>query len=187
MSQLPQILEIIRPSPSISYILDGQRNITYCNPAWDQFAIANEAPELAYESVYGTPISRWIPESMYAFYSRVFDDVENTGKLWQHSYECSSETRFRTFQMHVYPILPMNWLLVMNTKLVEHEQTVEAPEDLGVFVDQHGIITVCAHCRCVRRTDNPQEWNYVPKFLKKGIPNLSHGLCPACNLYFWKP
>ena len=56
--------------------------------------------------------------------------------------------------------------------------------NLNTYIDSNGIVTVCAHCRRTQLTPSPEEWHLVAHFLKRGLFNVSHGLCPTCNSYF---
>jgi hypothetical protein len=185
MNQLNRILEVIRVSSNVSYIVDAQKQITFCNPAWDTFAIENEAPELANDGVIGTNLFQWIPPFLQTSYEAMFLEVEKTGQLRDLSYNCSSSTVFRTFQMLIYPIEPMNWFLVTNVKLIDRPHQMEDRSNLREYTDRNGLITVCSNCRCAQRADKPSQWTFVRHLLAKDVPNVSHGLCPTCNLYFW--
>jgi hypothetical protein len=66
-----------------------------------------------------------------------------------------------------------------------HEHFVEESRD--VYTTADGMIVMCAHCRCSRRADNSDHWDFVPAHLrlKPTVTLISHGLCPSCRAYFY--
>lgn len=186
---ISRIVHALERSPAVSYILDSQFRIVYCNPAWNQFATANGAPRLAGDSVMGSDLFRAIPDVLRLAYSDAFRYVMSTGLVWEQSYECSSPTLFRVYRMRIHLLQDQSWFVVTNTLVVErpHEETAEA--DANLYVDVDGIVTVCAHCRCSKRVANPDQWDFVPEYLKlrlESTPKVSHGLCPVCRAYFYR-
>ena len=56
-------------------------------------------------------------------------------------------------------------------------------------IDANGFVSICAHCRCAKRVDNPDQWDFVPQYLQlrpESTPKVSHGLCPVCRAYFYR-
>ena len=183
---LSRIMSALQRSPAVSYILDSQLRILYCNPAWNHFATSNGAPQLTGDAVIGFDLFDAIPEDLRGLYSDAFQQVLGTGRVWESSYQCSSPTVFRIFRMRIHLLKPQNWLIVTNPLLVERPHTKTAPADANTYVNADGIITACAHCRCSRRLDNPDHWDFVPEYLRPESPlKVSHGLCPVCRAYFY--
>ncbi len=186
---LSRIMHALDRSPAVSYLLDSQFRIMYCNPAWNRFARSNGAPRLAGELVLGCDLFDAIPDVLKPAYSDAFRRVLTTGQVWEQSYECSSPTLFRVFRMRIHLLRPQDWFIVTNTLVVErwHESMARAEENS--YVDGNGITTTCAHCRCSRRVDKPDQWDFVPENLKlrpDSAVKLSHGLCPLCRAYFYR-
>ena len=186
--ELQRLLPKIEKSRSVVYILDSHLRFTYCNPAWDEFALENQAPELTAQSVLGSELFAAIPAVLRPFYVRVIEDIHHSGLVWQHVYECSSPEQFRNFRMRIHP-LSSGWLLVTNALVVERPHTnaiCGAPVE--EYANADGIITLCAHCRCSLRVDKQEQWDFVPAHLKKSNDfKVSHGLCPVCRAYFYPP
>jgi len=184
---LSRIMHALDRSPAVSYILDSQFRIVYCNPAWNRFARSNGAPRLAGDLVLGSDLFDAIPDVLRPAYSNAFRQV-SAGQVWEQSYECSSPNLFRVFRMRIHLLKPSDWFVVTNTLVVEQPHAGTATADSNTYIDVNGFITVCAHCRCSKRVDNSGQWDFVPQYLQLGLestPKVSHGLCPVCRAYFY--
>lgn len=186
---LSRIMQALQRSASVSYILDSQFRLMYCNPEWNRFAISNGAPQLVGGAVVGSDLFDVIPEVLRAVYSDAFRHVLSTGRVWEHAYECSSPALFRMYWMRIHLLKPQDWFVITNPLVVERAHTRSPIADPNAYVDANGIVTMCAHCRCSRRVDNPHQWDFVPEYLEKrpGVRVMvSHGLCPVCYSYFYR-
>jgi hypothetical protein len=185
---LSRVMLALRRSSAVSFVLDSQFRIMYCNPAWHRFARSNGAPQLTNKTVVGSDLFDSIPEALRAIYSSAFQQVLSTGKVWEKSYECSSPTRFRLFRMRIHLLKPQTWFVVTNALVIERSHATTAPNDPLRYVDRDGLITMCAHCRCSRRVDDPDHWDFVPEHLQpmESAVRVSHGLCPVCRAYFYR-
>jgi hypothetical protein len=185
---LSRIMQALQRSASVSYILDSQLQILYCNPAWNSFARSNGAPQLTSDEVVGLALFDVIPDVLRAVYADAFQQVLSTGRVWEQPYECSSPTVFRMYRMRIHLLKPQDWLVVTNPLVVERSHPRTVPADPNTYVDANGLATMCAHCRCSRRVDNPDQWDFVPEYLqpKLSAVKVSHGLCPVCRAYFYR-
>jgi len=186
---ISSVMQSLQQSEAVSYILDSQYRIMYCNPAWNRFARANGAPQLANEAVVGSDLFAAIPEVLRASYSAAFRYVLSTGRVWEQSYECSSPALFRRFRMRIQLLKPQDWFLVTNSLIVERSHAGTATADPNTYVDANGIVTNCAHCRCSRRAGSLDQWDFVPEYLQPRLESevkVSHGLCPVCHAYFYR-
>jgi PAS domain-containing protein len=182
---LSDLLYALDSSPMVSYAVDANLRIQYCNPAWDRFATDNAAPELKAEWTLGTDLHHVIPEDLCPLYLQAFDQAEKSGTAWECLYECSSPQMFRRFQMRIHPLRPPGWALVTNALTIERPHTEAVTGGLEAYIDSHAQITVCSHCRRSRRADRPDQWDFVPTHLEPNLSNISHGLCPICLEYFY--
>jgi hypothetical protein len=183
---LSRMTQALRGSTAVSYILDSQFRVLYCNPAWNRFAKANGAPQLTNEAVVGSDLFDAIPDVLRAVYSNAFRQVLSTGRVWEQSYECSGPTLFRMFRMRIHLLKPQNWFLVTNALIVERSHTRAAEPDSNTYVDANGLITTCAHCRCSKRVGSSDQWDFVPEYLQpKSAVKVIHALCPVCRVYFY--
>lgn len=186
-SWLFNTLRNAQESSDVCYLLDGQRRIIYCNPAWDRFAEANGAPRLTGGSVLGSDVLTAIPGVLSDAYTRAFKHVEATGRVWSKVYHCSSAEALRRFRMRIHPVKPLGWFLVSNALVVErpHQHAVDAADETYF---SGGIVTMCAHCRSVRRAAAPERWDFVPAYLRftgRDTLKVSHSLCPTCVAHFY--
>jgi hypothetical protein len=184
------IMQTLEESAAVTYVLDSQWRFVYCNPAWDSFAQSNGAPQLTAKALLGSDLFDAIPEVLRAAYRDAFRKVLSTREVWERSYECSSPKLFRTFRMRIHLIQEKNWFLVTNALVVERSHTNPAEADADRYVNGDGFITMCAHCRCSKRENAPNCWDFVPQHLqlKRGSAiQVSHGLCPVCLDYFYPP
>ncbi len=186
-AHLRRIVSVLEQAPAVSYILDSDLRFVYCNPAWDKFAVENGGPQLAGGRVIGAELFSCVPPVLRVFYSGIFAQVRRSALVWRHVYECSSPERYRTFRMLIH-VLASHWLLVTNSLVVEraHSHPVEAdPGHPEIYANEHGLISMCAHCRCSQRRDKPEQWDFVPAHFKLRPSTISHALCPVCRVYFY--
>ena len=180
-------LKVLEESPNVCYILDDRRRLVYSNPTWDRFAEENGAPELVGEALIGTDLFAAIPNVLASAYAEAFASVEATGRVWTKAYECFSPDMLRRFQMRIHFLKSRRWFLVTNALIVERPHENVEPSAERVYFDR-GVITMCAHCRCVRQVGSHGGWDFVPYYLQlKGLDllKISHGLCPICQAYFY--
>jgi len=186
-TRLYRILRVLEESPAVSYILDSKHRFVYTNPAWDAFAVTNEGPQLAGETMVGCNIFDAIANVLRPVYSDAFRQVTETAEVWGKTYNCSSPEHERQFRMKIYFMERRNWFLVTNSLLAERPHRKSHGAHEGAYFDR-GIITMCAHCRCSKRVDGTKGWDFVPEYLRlTGMQTLkvSQGLCPVCQEHFY--
>ena len=160
-----RVVQAIERSPAVSYILDSELRFVYCNPAWDRFAVANGASQLAGEAIVGRRLSGMIPDVLKPVYDDAFRRVMSEGSVWEKSYECSSPNTFRLFRMRIHLLKLRRWFLITNPPVLERSHQHAIAPDPKTYFDGHGLIMMCAHCRCSRRVDNPDQWDFVSEYL----------------------
>jgi len=183
-AHLQRIVSVLEKAPAISYILDSDLRFLYCNAAWDEFAVENGAPALARGAVIGEDLFQFVPPVLKSFYSRIFDEVRRTGLVWSHIYQCSSPDNFRTFRMLIHRLVS-GGLLVTNALTVERPHAHRVEPEPDIYRNEHGLICMCSHCRCSRRCDHPEQWDFVPAHFALVPFAVTHGLCPVCRAYFY--
>lgn len=182
-------IENVEADPSIIYMLNPELEIVYCNKAWDQFASENGGAGLSRGTVLGTPILDIVAGPLKAFYASGLAKAKETGRPWEHDYECSSPDSYRFFHMRVLPL--ENWYLLVESSLrIERPHGSERPAmpaNAALYVSEDGIVTMCSHCRRTQRvaTAAMQVWDWVPAYLEKPPGPVSHGLCRNCRAYFY--
>lgn len=161
--------------------LRPDNTIGYRNAAWDRFASDNGAPSLV--SWNGTPIVEIFHPEIRDWYVSLFDKVRDSREPADHTYQCSSPAEYREFALRVLP-LPARRLLLIHHLSVERAHHWQVHEPGSPYLDAHGIVTQCCHCRRTRRADRHTTWDWVPAYLEPGRPELSHGLCPPCFRHY---
>jgi hypothetical protein len=183
------IMQALQRSAALSYILDSQLRLMYCNPAWNRFVRLNRAPQLTSKAVVGCDLLDALPDSLKALYFDAFRQVLTAGQVWEHSYECSSPTWSRKFRMRIHLLKPQDWFLGTNSLIVERSSGEAAATEPNTYVDANGLITICVHCRCSRRVRSRDQWDFVTEYLcpqRESAVKVSHGLCPVCRAYFYR-
>lgn len=184
MISITDALRTFSASEQVSYILDASLNLTCCNKTWDKFARENFAPELADGAAIGTNLLSVTDKSLRSFYREAFRKVARENTVWEWEYECSSPKYFRKFLMRIHPITPAGWFLVTNCLLVEaqHARRKRGCQD---YVNAHGKIHLCVHCRCSKRVGPSERWDFVPANLRQENARVTPDLCPICKAYFY--
>ncbi len=177
-------LEVLDRSPSVAYGVWPDLRLAYFNTGWERFAAENDGqPEIARSWSLGRAISDALPEVLKPNYLARFQACLNTRTPWQHVYECSSDRTRRWFHMTVYPLLQGSGLLFVHSLVVE--EPISAGESLSpldaLYRRGDGFIR---HCRRVERADQPQTWDWAPKWVKRPPPETTHGICPVCDKYY---
>jgi hypothetical protein len=183
-----RIIKTFEKSVSVCYVLDSDHRFVYCNPAWDRFAKTNGAPELAGDHVIGSNLFSAIPDVLTRYYMDAFVTVRRNEAVWEQSYECSSLGVFRKYRMRIHFMKGREWFFITNPLVFERPHHYPVKPDPQKYVHSTGLIMMCAHCRCSKRVDIPDQWDFVPEHLLitgKASLDISHGLCPVCHAYFY--
>jgi hypothetical protein len=179
--------ETVERSADVICLVNSEMRITYCNPAWDRFALENGGENAIAAKVVGTELLRVVPDSLRDFYKGMFQRCSEQHFTFDFDYECSSAEMFRLFHMDVLPLNRSGDLALINSVKVECPHGVERPavDSEKIYISREGIITMCSHCRRSRRQDASGVWDWVPSFLQTREWQVSHGVCPVCFSYFY--
>lgn len=178
---------VVEADTSIIFCLDLNLTITYCNPAWDRFAMENSGSRLCRPGVIGRSILEFIGGPQRDYYARTYKRLLTVGEAWEHEYECSSKEVYRKFHLRAVPIRKTAGLLVINSLRVERPHEVVQCQPLeDVYRNSTGLIIMCGSCRRTRRNSiGATSWDWVPEFVENFPVRSSHGLCPpCCELYY---
>ncbi len=96
--------ETVERSNEVVFLVDPGLRITYCNPAWDKFALANRGEQVVAARVIGTDLMRVIPESLRDLYSGLFQRCRQQHLTFDFDYECSSAEGYRLLHMNIFPL-----------------------------------------------------------------------------------
>jgi hypothetical protein len=182
MVALASLYRSLEQEPQSGLILTSDRRIVRTNSAWERFARANGGEAVLARYTRGVCIDDAISPDLRAFYARAFDRALETGKPFEHVYDCDSTDTHRRFRMIVYPV-EGQFLAVSNALevTVPLQRSHEPARDADYIA--HGIITMCSHCRRTRRAGTKQ-WDWVPAYVTHMPSNISHGLCETCFPFY---
>ncbi|HEY6274192.1 MAG TPA: hypothetical protein VIX19_19590 [Terriglobales bacterium] len=182
-------LAVLDASPYACFVLSESLDITYCNVAWDRFAReqGGTAAVMA-RNIVGKNLLDFVPTDLKSFYREMIDRVRAQGRPIGHDYECSSASVFRLYHLQVYPLKSGSGFVVENSLRVEHphDRVAREPHD-ALYSDTNGFIVCCANCRRTRRATDPTIWDWVPAYLESKLLNISHGVCPLCLEFYYRP
>ena len=182
MSRSPQLSDFDNHS-SVVYAVDRAFRLTYHNGAWDQFALENDALDVAGEAYMGRSVLDITADALKPFYTAAFNKVFAEGTLFEHRYECSSPESIRTFLMCILAVSDES-IAVVNSKVHERPAAGEEPEP-SRYAGAGGIVTMCSHCRRTLRAGTASFWDWVPAYVSHPPQRCSHGLCETCLLYHY--
>ena len=176
------MFDSVATSDNVSYILSDELKILHTNAAWERFAREN-GDEVFLQHWHRASLLDAIPGALQTFFRERFARAQLTQERWEHDYECSSPTVFRQYRMIVYPVGSV--FIVTHALLVEmpHDRTAHDPSPR---YERSGVISMCSHCRRVRRAGEPEAWDWVPAYVTPIADNVSHGLCPPCYRYYYE-
>lgn len=169
---------------SVIYLIDAEKRVIRCNRGWDRFALANGGDKSVSGRVVGTDIMAIVPLELREFYRAAYDNVQRHRREWWHMFECSSATQKRVFQMRILPS-DDGGLLTINTLTISSDLEVPEPRIVSDYADSEGIVTMCSHCRRVRRLGRPRGWDWVPQLLIGTQTLVTYGLCEFCTAYHY--
>lgn len=181
---IPELLSAYEDSSDVIYVVDSSLNITYCNAAWDRFALSNGGKHLLRRYQAGRSIVEVSPPALRPFYGTAFARALLDGKEVAFEYECSSADVFRRFHMHLarkYTKDRAEYLVIVNSLVREEAQAPpDVHRELEELCEPNGFITMCSHCRRTRTPGAGECWLWLPDLVRRMPPEVSHGLCPVC-------
>lgn len=180
-------MEVLESCPDPCFALSESLDITYCNTGWNNFALLNQGgPEVLGARVVSRNLLDFIPDDLKSYHAGLFAKARALGQPVSHDYECSSATMFRLFRMQIYP-LDQGFAVINSLRLEHpHDRTPLEPND-ALYLNSSGLIRMCANCRRTNRTNDPAAWDWVPDYVERVRRNTTHGVCPACLEYYYRP
>lgn len=166
---------------SLSYVVDDRLRLAGLDRAWDEFAIANGAPELVAPAPIGQPVTKFIADETTAqIYSALFARVASSGRPIAYTIRCDAPTLRRELAMTVSPI---DAGFSVRSVVVRAER--REPVTLSAAsADADDFIKSCGWCK---RMDARGRWVEIEEavqllalFDRPRLPAMSHGICPTC-------
>src|SRR5258708_24827820 len=118
-------IETAEADPAVIYALDADLRITYCKPAWDAFARANNGGHLVRPHQIGFTLMYAIPGCLREFYRQAFQSVGDREQPWEQISECSSPTVYRACEMTIQPIAKRAGFLVISRLVIERPHAAD--------------------------------------------------------------
>lgn len=180
---MENLISLYEHAPAVTFALDRELRIVYCNEAWDRFAAANGGMTLKRPTPYGVNILDVVPEFLKSLYRSAYLNVFVTRRPWEFYYECSSATDYRLFRMSATPLPENDDLIVVENSLMEllphgQERPVRPP-DPRVYGGTDAGVAMCCLCRRTRRRDG-RGWDWVPSFVESPPMALKYSFCDDC-------
>ncbi|MBC8328945.1 MAG: hypothetical protein H8E31_09385 [Planctomycetes bacterium] len=166
------------------YRIDSQGRIVDVSLEWLDFARENCAHRLDRQALVGRPLWEFIAGSeTRCLYEMVFERVRKEEVTVTLPFRCDSPTLRRFMQLVVRPA-PEGWL-ELEGQVIRTEVRAEVPLLDPSAVRSEEFLNICSWCKKVQRSQD--EWIEVEGaiadlelFAAPVLPQLSHGLCPAC-------
>lgn len=164
--------------------------LAYLNPGWFRFALENGGePQITFKWKLGVSILDAVSFPLRAFYEHSYRHCLRSQQIWNHEYECSSDSVYRWLHQIVYPLGQAEGLLIVNSVKIERphdpqERPVQPAEDV-IYRDQYGLAHQCAHCRRVRNLLERERWDWIPEWVKQVPQATTHTLCFACYGHYY--
>ena len=179
-----ELIRALEQDSGTVYAIDEGNRIVFVNPAWYTFAAANGGERLIRSPILGLSLRSVVPDILQRFYDAGFAHAWASGQVWEHEYECSSDTVFRRFRMRALPLPPGRFAVISNDLIREERRALPGSSIDSTYRSETGLVLQCAHCRRVRLavTDT---WHWVPKLVSDPPAHVSHGLCSSCLEYHY--
>jgi hypothetical protein len=167
----------------LAYSLDHQDRIVRVSDGWTQFALQNDAPELATEHVLHRSIWGFVSDSTTRHIYMDLIARVRLGRTVRFSLRCDSPTVRRHLQMTVTP---------GDSRRVDFESVVVGIERRPIqrIWDRRTIrsgvhLRTCAWCK---RIHVRSEWMEIEDALEplklfemERLPEITHGICDSCQ------
>jgi len=151
---------------------------------WNAFAVENEGPELAGDSVIGRRLWEFIADPATREIYRQLVDQAFDGRSVQFDIRCDGPNTRRCTQISIYPVDDGNVEFETLTTKVEPRRSQELLRRGNS--SPTGLITSCSWCNRIKT--GRQEWDEIEDAIKKlhffeleHMPAVHHGICPDCS------
>ena len=163
----------------IAYRIDRLDRIVEVDDAWRAFAVANDAPELAGDSIVGRPLWDFIAGSETRQLWHELLDRVRTGVTADVSLRCDSPGRRRRLDLQLVPLQDGGVQFRATVAGAEDRAPVELLDSL--YADGTPI-RVCGWCRRVDVDGYVEVEEAIARLglLEQDMRPVTHTLCPDC-------
>jgi|AntRauTorcE11897_2_1112592.scaffolds.fasta_scaffold30236_2 hypothetical protein len=179
--------------PESVFAIDRDGALVYVNAGWHRFAMNNGGqPDIGDNWSLGANYFDAIGPPLESFYRDLVGRAPAFGEdqaPLSHCYQCPGARVYREYNMLIYALPDQAGHLIVNSRVVErrHDPETHRPgsPEFDSYLDEHGLVRQCAHCRRMASRAEPGRWDWVPAWVETPPPNLSHGICPVCMEYYF--
>ena len=179
-------MPMLNPSNPLALVhrIDAEDRISYVNPAWSDFARANQGEAVMPEQVLGSSLLESVKDpTVQQLYSEMIKRAR-AGKPVRFKYRCDAPDRRRTFEMDIRQLDNGE---VEFISALRHEEVRPAVAMLqaGAPRDKR-LLRVCSWCQQVALPD--RTWVPVEVAVQRlglleaeTFPGLTHSICEPCR------
>ncbi|WP_455210424.1 hypothetical protein [Kaarinaea lacus] len=188
--QLTTPLALSMTQTCIVYYVDRNNNLIDANEHWDEFALANNAPHLARDSVYQRPLFDLMTDPQCNhLYKLLIERTRHIRHPISFEYRCDSPALRRFMHMEMSHQASNDGVCFKSTILRQESRAPIALLDLHSQRSSESLI-ICSWCKKLKVSEN--QWVEIEEaitrlglFNAEYLPQLSHGICPSCNEAIW--
>jgi hypothetical protein len=167
---------------TITYCLDRNDLITHVNSAWADFALANDAPDIA-RRVVGTDLWRHLSgEEVIAFYHDLMAHVRRTGQVFSLPFRCDAADVRRQMRLTIEP-LHEGGLFFESRTLSEIPRRALHLFDTTVPRTEE-VAPLCVMCQRLQNGDWRDADQYASRMgwtVRSNTPKVTHRVCERCQ------
>lgn len=172
--------EKLKLSEALIYELDNDDHIVSVNQVWQDFALANNAPELSYDQVIGQPLEHYISGNVTKnFWRNFLKKVRLSNSALHLNYRCDSPDLKRFMQIKAYRGSGDS-LYFESTLLRSELRTVSI---YFKSAKQRGLDTKvrCSFCNNILHKNNWVEAESLVQNKSSLTLDVIYGICPTCQ------
>ena len=167
------------------YRIDENDKIVFVSDNWSKFALDNDATETCIPPfVLSKPLWEFIgDDETIHLYQLVIDRIRTEKKTVKISINCDSPNLRRFMQITIKPFLENQ--IEFTSKVINKEKREYLPILNKDAPRTDEFVRICSYCKKIAVTEN--EWVeteeaivFLKLFQKDKLPQLTHGVCPAC-------
>jgi hypothetical protein len=166
------------------YRIDAANRITWVNPAWVDFALANDGEASLPEKVIGSDLLATLSDgTIQALYLTMIQRAR-AGGVVRFTYRCDAPDRRRTFTMEIQS-RPGDEVEFRSTLVREELRPTIGLLQVSRQRDRERFVRVCSWCQRIALPDG--RWVEVEEavvaldlFGADHLPLLTHGICRPC-------
>lgn len=170
-------------SGRITYFIDARDDIVSVEGNWDDFAIGNDAPELAGAKVVRTKLWEHVTGGAVRHIYRQLLVSVRAGKTIEFEFRCDSPDLFRLNLMTISPAQDDHVKFdVVPIRVEKHTRKTESPDPKSESVMW---LTACSWCLQIETAKGT--WHEIAEaipitrlFQSDELLQITHGICPTC-------